>query len=210
MLTPMEQERVSDFALKHDGPRSLSLSTETHLFYFCDGDWRNSPVILVNKNGNYARLMRKPDGYWKIIKTWNTLFDFAPWMDTGKGNMDPEMALAMISHGPAFGKSECLSLFPKGAFGDTRRRAVWRHKIMRISFDQPNNRFTIIPNESGPGLFAGSGKPWESAEAHAWCMATFDPPEIGLPSAVENPYERAAANENMVAALEDNPLFGSF
>lgn len=202
-------QKVQEFIRKNSGPNVTSLSEGTHLFYFHRDDWRKSPLVLVNKNGNYCRLMRQGDGNWICVDTWNALFEFDGWMHKMKArNTDPERLLAMVSDGSGRAKRETPCLFPKGAFAAGRRRACVRYGIAEVSMNQASGIFTLYVREE---THVGHGKVWESTAAAVWMIKHFPGKhESAIAGEVENPFERAALMEQVHIALEDNPLWGAF
>ena len=211
MSSVSDIEEVAEFVRHHRAPRQISLSAETHLFHFHDLDWRKSPVVLVNKNGNHTRIIR--DGsQFKAFKTWAALFGHMDWqiLSACVGG-DIEKVLARISSGPGTGRGEFLSLFPKDAFGAGRRKACWRSMVFDVTFGKDLESFTLKEPVSGKGG-TFNGKVWESAGAVNWCAENFPDSATSRPQTtiIENPFERKAANDLAILSMQDNPLFGAF
>jgi hypothetical protein len=212
MLSYEDRCYVEAFIASYGRPKVVSLSAVTHLFYFHPTDWRQSPVILVNKNGNYMRIMREVGtSKFRMVKTWNNLFDPQQWMILDGNNVDAEKVVAMISEGPGVGRSEMLSLFPKEAFPGRGRKAAYRQHVVDVWFDMKGGTFKLLREDRGAQSLDLPGKPWESVLAVNWCKANLgEELKLEAPGLVENPYEREAALTAAFEELEDNPLWGAF
>lgn len=214
-MIDQEDIRAVEQFIAHNGkPMQVSLSDRTHLFYFHRSDWRASPLVFVNKNGNYCRLIREADGNWFCADTWNSLFDYQPWMrKITVRSPDPDRILAMVSPGPAHGKSETPCLFPKECFTAWGRKACFRWGVVDVKFKFNEGTFSIgYTDHNGASQYRSfQGKPWESREAGSWLMADFGGASpTAVSGEIENPFERQVAHEKFAEALEDNPLFGAF
>ena len=207
---------IEAFILRNGKPNVISLDEQTHLFYFDETNWRLSPVIFVNRNGNNMRMIRNSNGEYILFKYWGSIGardnDYVP----GPKFTDPEKTLNLISVGPARGRKEGLSFLPAEATGKGRPRLVsWRHYLIRCTSDIRMGTFSLSYENAGEDQPRRSpffqGKAWESAEAVAWCMTNLtDKPKLEHPGAVIDPYKRAANDQVIMEALEDNPLWGAF
>ena len=63
------RERVEDFVSRYGGPNGASLTEDIHVFYFAV-DLEDSPVILLNRNGNHVRLVKDERG-WSVYPMWS-------------------------------------------------------------------------------------------------------------------------------------------
>ncbi len=211
MILDRDKAEVTDFVARNGGPKIVSLSAGTHIFAFHD-EWRESALLLVNKNGNQARLIRHDDRRYTMVKTWNSMWDHQDWMLTSAVRFaDPEQSVAIISDGPIGGKREMLSFFPKEAFASGQRRLVWRGHILRLVSNMGAGTFQLHPADSTlPRSPDHTGKPWESFAATDWCRINL-PAAIPMAEAgIENPHERKVAVAAMAESLQDHALWGQF
>ncbi|MGE8141791.1 hypothetical protein ACQKOE_07435 [Novosphingobium sp. NPDC080210] len=208
MIRQEDKDEVMAFIDLNGGPKQVSLSDTTHLFHFHRSDWQESPLVLVNKNGNYCRILRNMQGEHFCVDTWNSLFDWQPWMfKMQRLDPDPEKILAMISVGNG-NKPECMTLFPREAYPGKGRYACVRWKALPVRFNLDNGTFSI-PVDTAQRTF--SGKLWENVEAFKAVLACMSatPPNLAT-GVIENPFERQVAYEQHAVALQDNPLWGAF
>lgn len=208
MITPEDKDEVMTFISLNGGPNQISLSDNTHLFHFHRSDWTKSPLILVNKNGNYCRILRNMQGQYFCVDTWNSLFDWQDWMfKMRRFDTDPEKILALISIG-AGNKPETLSLFPRDAYPKKGRMACVRWQAIPIRFHLDSGTFTLTLGEETRTF---KGKAWESREAFNVALVSLPTQPPALESGIiENPYERELALQRVGAELESNPLWGAF
>lgn len=205
----MDIDAVHQLVIERGRPEVVSTSDDTHIFHFDrDGYWEDSSLLFVNRNGNHFRLIEQPNGDFLFAKTWTGMFDTKPWqIEADFRRPDPEKLMNLCGigpqgfHGPQF---ESLCLLPKEATTG-RRKVVWRHRMVELSFDIKANSFTLIhPTTGARETF--TGKVWESREAAETCKLWFaeDEPLIAV-KAVKGPLTAAQS-----AALESNPLWGMF
>lgn len=205
---------IEDFVAMHGRPAQVSLDDFTHIFHFDESDWRKSPVIFVNRNGNYMRLAIDAEGKYRLLKTWNGMFDdghFGPASPIR--HSDPEKSIQLISVGPDRGRKELPSLLPREATRGARI-AVFRHHMAKVNWVKSSsfNRFTLTAiDKMQCRSLELTGKVWESVDAVNWFTANMkEPLSIWAPGVPVNPYEREREMEVAMAALEDNPLWGAF
>lgn len=208
-------QHIEAFILRNGKPNVISLDEQTHLFHFDDTNWRLSPVIFVNRNGNNMRMIRNSAGEYILYKYWGSIGgrdnDYVP----GPKFTDPEKTLNLISVGPARGRKEGLSFLPAEATGKGKPRLVsWRQYLIRCTSDIRRGTFMLTYDNGVEETYRSpnySGKPWDSAEAVAWCMANLNgKPKLEQPGAVVDPYKRAANDQVMYEELESHPMWGSF
>lgn len=185
-------------------PEVTSIAEDTHVFHFeRDGDWRNSELLLVNRNGHHFRLMKQNDGRWLFVKTWNKLLEWQDWMvEANLRRENPEELIALCGVGPQGRQSfEALSLLPREAI-QGRRKAVWRHHMLDVRFNIDADTFTLIAPDMQSTF---SGKLWESKDAARWCAANLSPTLVAKATAL-NP----AVAERELLELEGSDLWGMF
>lgn len=203
MVDPIKT--VLDYVERHGQPACVSLSDNTHVFHFSDtSQYRDSPILLVNRNGNHFRLINNGKGYWTYAKTWANLFEVAAWHKVpNMDRADVSIAISLASigpqyHGPAF---ETVCLLPRDATYK-KRVAVWREHTLSVFF-RPRDSFDLT-TKSG-ATFHGNGKLWESRDASSWCLGIF-----GTHSG-DNVIRPAFATPQPVPQeLETSPLWGMF
>jgi len=214
----MIHQGIEDFVRANGQPNVTSLDDVTHLFHFDKDDWRNSPLIFVNRNGNHMRIIEDSAGSRKLAKTWTGMMNVDDWHKvSGPRFDDPEKTLNLISVGPGIGKRETLSFLPKEACVG-RRRAVFRQHILKVFFSEGLNSFRLQgdPIDDGkhvtlPQSGNFTGKLWESQDAVQWCLATLPTAvEVETPNAIVDPYVRKTEQQRVYAELEDHPLWGGF
>lgn len=204
----MELADITSFVQRHGKPAVASLSEDTHIFHFDpDGYWQDSPVVLVNRNGNQFRLFRKPID-WLFAKTWAKFAECDDWhIAADLRRPDPVQLIQLAGAGPQSSRPsafESLCLLPREVTTG-RRKAVWRSHIIDTGFDRANNTFTLYP-PSGGAPYIERGKLWESQAAADWCREAFAAVEAPI---VETKVRKAFGDEQL-AALEDNALWGMF
>jgi hypothetical protein len=199
---------IDTYVAQHGRPAVVSLTEDTHIFHFeQDGEWRNAPLLLVNRNGHHFRLIKQDDGKFLFCKTWNGLLTRVDdWMiEANLRRADPEELIALCGIGPQGRQThELLSLLPKGS--THRRAAVWRHQIYGVWFDVDNNKFRLTDPDkrdatSSPGF---TGKLWESQEAAKWCLAHMSAPTLARPKGP------SVEDEEIMAELEGSEMWGMF
>lgn len=198
-------------------PDAITLDDETHVFHFAHGrDWRESPILFVNRNGNQFRLIEETDGRWALLKTWNTIWDGADtWQDPKLRRDTPMEVLKLSGIGPQ-GKDtfEALSLLPKGTTSG-RRRAAYRGHLLQVGFDVDANQFHVTALIDGLPKASPrfNGKLWESKEAAAWCKLNLPVNEqvgtglvapTGISAVIQD------ASEKELAVLENSEVWGMF
>lgn len=196
---------IAEWLCEHPMPKVVSLDDETHLFVFND-EWSLSPLIFVNRNGNYQRLIWI-NGTWHAFATWRTLFPTEDWEFKGLKDQDPGKVIAKISVGPPRGHNEGLCYLPKEATRTTRRVAAYRHELLTVNHANDAFSLSLVGGLKLSPMFGG--KPWLSADAVEWVkrnMSQCAPLSHDLAAA--NPYTSKQRQADLVSSLEDNPLFG--
>lgn len=203
----MERDEIAAYVERFAKPKVATIADDIHIFHFeQDGYWQDSPICLVNRNGNHFRIIRQGDGDWLFARTWSGLFECKDWeIGANLRRPDPLNLIQLAGSGPQSNKPdafESLCLLPKGSTTG-RRKTVWRGTVMDASFDQRGGTFMLWPGGNPSPAFPG--KLWESREAVDWCRTT-----LVDQATVEEVKVRKAFGDEQIAALEDNPLFGLF
>lgn len=204
------REKVEDFISRHGGPNVVSLTEDIHAFYFAL-ELEDSPVILLNRNGNHVRLVKSERG-WSAYPMWNNMFDTE--RPVVRNQADLMTAIHKVSVGPwKQGAQEALCLFPKEAFAGNRRRACFRWHAVDVRFQkgQAGDFQFFLSTPDGEMSPRYSDKLWESEDAFMWCVENLDlqsPP--GRLIGNTNPMQRDREMKEAVDDLEENPLFGAW
>lgn len=209
------REVIADWVESHGRPKILSPEEDVHLFFFAD-ELTDSPVVLLNRNGNFARLI-KADGPsssgWRVWNTWKDLLQGDNWQRTLIFEEDIWAAIHKVPVGPKGDQPELLSLMPRGATNGSRA-AVLRHQIFRVNFFRTSdgnwNKFRLN-NGFGNSSMEIEGKVWESEAAFMWALDNLSeeaPPGRGRLDT--NPYVRERVMEKVKVEMEAHPLFGEW
>jgi hypothetical protein len=205
----MDRQSVADFIALNGAPAVVSISDDTHIFHFeRSGFWEECPLLLVNRNGHYFRLIQQPQGDFLFAKTWTAAFETKPWeVEANLRRADPAALTRLCGIGPqgTRGKPfETLSLLPRD-LTTGGRKAVYRQHMMDVYFITGNDQFTLTRRDTGERkTFAG--KLWESQEASIWANETF----ANVPLKVVAAVKRGPVAAEALAQLEENPLWGAF